>query len=444
MFGIDEYVKIMGQQVFLGPWSGAIPTLGAKQDYPLQTFPSYVLNIFEANPIAYACVDRRASLFAEARIKYRRLVAGRPGELFGLPSLSIFEEPWPNATTSDLLKIMLIDADLQGNGYIAERGNRLVRLRPDWVTLVLGVPREKPQSEMTGTDKSGFGNIDAEVIGYVYRAGGRGADYEKPVVLFPNEVAHFKPKPDPLNPYRGMSWITPVLRDIVSDKAASQHKQNYLEGGAVPSMVVKSPMEDPEKFRAFKEMFEEKHQGVENMFRTIFLGGGADATVVGSNMRQVDFKAIQGIGENRICVAAGVPGIVVGVAEGLAASTMNNVGEAKRYFGDLMRSEWRAACGALSTLVKVPGGAELWYDDRDIAFLKEDLKAEAEVQEKQAMTIAKLVEEGFTPESAVAFVASGDVTRLQHTGMVSVQLQPPGSTTQPSNNGKPPVATPTP
>jgi hypothetical protein len=38
----------------------------------------------------------------------------------------------------------------------------------------------------------------------------------------------------------------------------------------------------------------------------------------------------------------------------------------------------------------VPPGAELWYDDRDIPALQEDLKDEAEIQQTQANAIRTL------------------------------------------------------
>jgi hypothetical protein len=81
--------------------------------------------------------------------------------------------------------------------------------------------------------------------------------------------------------------------------------------------------------------------------------------------------------------------------------------------------------GSVAHLVEVPDGAELWYDDRDIPFLQEDQKDAAEVQSTNATSIKTLVDAGFTPESVTAAVGAGDLSQLQHTGLFSVQLQPP-------------------
>jgi phage portal protein BeeE len=160
----------------------------------------------------------------------------------------------------------------------------------------------------------------------------------------------------------------------------------------------------------------------------LFLGGGLDATVVGANLREASFKETQGAGETRIAAAAGVPPVIVGLSEGLEAATYSNYQLAMRRFADLtMRYLWRSAAGSLATLINVPGGAELWYDDRDIPALQENQKDAAAIQGRKASTINTLVTTGFTPESAVASVNAEDLTMLQHTGLFSVQLQPPGT-----------------
>jgi len=159
--------------------------------------------------------------------------------------------------------------------------------------------------------------------------------------------------------------------------------------------------------------------------------------VVGTTFRQMDFKTVQGAGETRIAAAAGVPPVIVGLSEGLAAATYSNYAQARRRFADMtIRPLWRSACSALSSIVPEPPLSRLWYDDRDIPALQEDEKDAAEIIQIQAATINGLVKEGFTPESATEAVISGDLSRLVHTGLVSVQLQPPGSTFDPSSNGK--------
>jgi hypothetical protein len=166
---------------------------------------------------------------------------------------------------------------------------------------------------------------------------------------------------------------------------------------------------------------------VDQAYKTLYTGGGADVRVIGADMRQLDFAITQGHGETRVSAAGGVPPIIVGLSEGLQAATYSNYGQAKRAYGDLfLRSQWRSLCGALAPIIDVPDNANLWYDAKDVAFLREDNKDLADIQTVQAATISSLISSGFTPESSVKAVLAEDFSLLVHSGLVSVQLQPPG------------------
>jgi phage portal protein BeeE len=123
----------------------------------------------------------------------------------------------------------------------------------------------------------------------------------------------------------------------------------FFENGATPNMIVSFDREmRPEQVRRFKELFDEGHAGLANAYETMFLGGGADAKVVGSDLKQIDFKVTQGHGETRIAAAAGVPPIIVGLSEGLDSATYSNYAQARRRFADMtMRPLWRNAAGSL-------------------------------------------------------------------------------------------------
>lgn len=401
--------------------AGLNQTLNQGEEKIGEDFAGHVEGIYKTNGIVFACMLARLALFSEARFQFRRRVLGRPGELYGTRALTLLEEPWANGTTGDLLTRMIQTVDLAGNFYALRtrkpgHPERLVPLRPDWVTIIRGDKKDNPHS------------VDAELLGYVYQPGGPGSG-ENPDFYLPNSVVHWAPIPDPLANYRGMSWLTPVLREIMGDQAATTHKLNYFKNGATPNLVITmNNKATPEEFAKWIDMFEEQHEGVANAYKTLYFGAGADAKVIGSDLKAIDFKSTQGAGETRIAAAAGVPPIIVGLSEGLAAATYSNYGQARRRYADgTMRPLWRSAAGALAPAVKVPNDAELWYDDRDISFLQEDRKDAAEIQSTAATTVKTLVDAGFTPESVIAAVEAEDMTRLVHTGLFSVQLQPAGA-----------------
>jgi len=380
------------------------------------SFNGFVEGVYKRNGVVFACMAARQLLFSEARFQYQRMRAGRPGDLYGTPGLSVLEQPWENGTTGDLLKRAIVDVDLAGNFYAVRRGNAIRRLRPDWVTIIAG--------SRTGSA------IDAEPIGYEYKEGGPSSS-EEPVMLLAENVCHFKAYDDPQARFRGISWLGPVLGDILGDQAATNHKSQFFENGASLGYVVTLDPEgtmNPDQFQRWVDKFRSGHEGAENAYKTLFLSRGADVKVVGTNLQDLDFKGVQGAGETRICAAARVPPIIVGVSEGLESATYSNYGQARRAFADLtMRPMWRMIAGALQSIVDVPSDSRLWYDDRDIPFLQEDLKDTAEIQASQAQTIASLIREGFTPASVVAAVQNDEWSLLEHTGLVSVQLQSPGA-----------------
>jgi hypothetical protein len=74
--------------------------------------------------------------------------------------------------------------------------------------------------------------------------------------------------------------------------------------------------------------------------------------------------------------------------------------------------------------VSVPDGWKLWYDDRTIPFLQQDALDDAKIKQTTANALGALVRDGFTADSSKRYMATGDVDLLEHTGQVSVQLQP--------------------
>lgn len=442
---LDDYVQLVQQFAYGGnsytiPGSGLNSTFpGAKQEPIGPSFRSLAMLGYKTNGIVFSCMGVRMRVGSEIRFQWRQVRTGKPGNLFGTAELAPLETPWPGGTTGDLVARAIQYADLAGNAFMVARRGGIKHLRPDWVTIILGSQNDP---DVTAWD------VDADVLGYGYQPGGAQAGRE-PVFFLPEEVAHFAPVPDPEARFRGMSWLTPIIREIMADKAATDHKLAFFENGATPNLVVKLDVPDVDTYSAWIEKLSKEHEGSFNAYKTLYLGAGADATVVGANLRQLDFKVTQGAGETRIAAAAGVPPIIVGLSEGLQAATYSNYGQARRAFSDAtMRPLWRNLAGSLANIMPVPGGAELWYDASDVAFLQEDVSDAADIQSTQASSIRTLIDAGFTPDSAIDAVTSGDLTQLEHSGLYSVQLQAAPAETQTQGlltgvpvpvNGKPPV-----
>lgn len=384
-------------------------------------FSGLTLGALQGNAIVYALEKERVNLFKQARPMWRQLRSGRPGELFSTPALDILRNPWPGGTTADLLSAMALTGDIGGTAFVIRRPGHLFVPRPDWVTIVHGSPR----------DTDNLWDADAEVLGILYQPGGQ-AGGRKAIPYLREEVAIFIPTlRDPLAPTRGMSWMTPVLREITADTAATSHKLMFFRNGATPNLVVTGVVPAAgQSLMDWTEKFNAKTQGIGNAYKTLFFTQGVDAKVVGNDLQQIDFKVVQGAGESRLAAAAGVPPVVVGFSEGLQGSSLNagNFSQAMRKFADLTgRPWWADAFASLATIVPPPPGAELFYDDRDIPALKDDIKDAAEVLALKTSAIRQLIDAGYEPDAVIDAINAGDIKRLAgaHSGLYSVQLQPP-------------------
>jgi hypothetical protein len=410
----------MFQQSMYGPgqmYSTTIP--GEKAEPVASTYLGYANGIYKTNSPVFSVSMARARLFSEMRFAFRTRGSSGGGNDLDLTSsaLDLLARPGgPKSaeTTQSMLTRMEQDVTTAGTAFLAlaEDGERILRRRPDWMEFILTAPVDQA--------------VEADIAGYRYTVGGPMSGGQVRYYL-PAECIHWAPIPDPEASFRGMSWLTPVIEEFQADKMATTHKRKFFENAATPNMImVAPPTLTPAQFQDFVRISNETSAGLDNAYKTLHVGGGMDPRVVGTNFQQLEFRATQGAGETRIASAGGVPPIIVGMSEGLSSATYSNYGQARRAFADTWGSnQWRSACAAVSPLVQVPGGSELWYDTRDIPFLREDVKDLATVQSQQMATINAALASGWSADSAKAAILAEDFSLLEHSGLMSVQLQAP-------------------
>jgi hypothetical protein len=385
-----------------------------------QISPSATVNagLYEGDGIVFSCESKRLMIFSEARFQFQRLQSGRPGDLFGSQELSVLEEPWPGASTRDLLMTAEFDVATCGNSYwVKDEAGYLLRLDPGNVKILT----EAVEDPITG------GRIGERLLGYAYMS-----DSKQMPVFSPREIAHYKPLASRWQ-FIGQSWMSAVLPDVDADMQMTEHKRVTLRTGANHKYVVSLDRTiSAENVKKFAEQYHALYDGAENSGKTLFLGGGADIKTITQSFADLSLAATQAATETRIAAASGIHPAVLGLSEGMSGSSLNagNYTAAKRNTVDsTMRPLWGAFAGAFQWLLSVPNGARLWYDDRDIAFLREDVKDLAEIQNKDASTINTLIMAGFDPDAVIDAVQAQDLKRLagKHSGLFSVQLQPAGA-----------------
>lgn len=414
---IDRVAQRYGSTFWEGEASPAAvltTTYGAPgNEAILPQIATYARDAYKGNGVVFGAILARLSLFSEATFAFQDLA---DKHLYGAfqsdgrssQALSRLESPWPNGTTGELLARMIQDVDLAGNAYIWNAGPLLVRLRPDQVTIV------SSEVELDG------GQSYREVVGYYWDPNPMATGPSPQAQYYDvSEVAHWSPIPDPEANFKGMSWMTPIIREVTADTALTNYKLKYLQNAATPNLLIKYKQKLlPETIDSLRERMSARYGGVDNAFKTLVLDQGADTTIVGNSLEQMNFTTVQAAGENRILIASGVPGIVVGSKEGLMAATYSNYQQAMRRFADItMRPLWRSACAALASVVSVPTGSRLWYNVADIAALREGEQEQANTLLIKSSAAANLVRFGFDPASVVLAIEGNDFSLLEHTGV---------------------------
>lgn len=370
-----------------------------------------------SNGLVFAVVRARASLLSEAVFRWRRLdgnYRAMEADLFSTSALN------PLSDSVDILTRIEYDWAQAGNSFWVKAGDKFNRLRPEWVTIVTGSNTNADNPELAA---------DAFEAGIIYRP-----NEGDPQAFLPGEYVRLSPYPDPVRRWSGMSYLRPILLDIESDQSSRLYTRSFFENSATPNMVIKFPPEvQKATVEAFKDLFLDRHLGSAQAFKTAFLGGGADPVVLGSSLKDLDQIATSRVVQSNICAASGVPPIVVNSIAGLEAATYENYNMAMRAFADLtIRPLWRLIAKRFQPmLTPVPRNSELWYDVSGVAALQQDARDDAQVIQMQASTIRSLVDGGFDPGSAVNAVTTGNLGSVVHTGLLSVQLLPPGSGSQP-------------
>jgi hypothetical protein len=316
---------------------------------------------------AHAVLDRRASIMGEARPTFQSYSNGKPTDLFSTRELEILKTPWVGGTWRQLVTICESDVAAGGNSYWIRRGAGLIRLNPDRVTIVVG------DFVIDGV------KVGSQLLGYVVQEQGTPG-----VVFEPGQIAHYRPGVSVSEPFRGESWLASVASDASSDVELTKYKGNYLKNGAMPSLAVMyEPTIDMAQLEQFVPQFAAKFTGSLN----------AGKVMQGSSLNAGNYTAT------------------------------------RRLFGDAkIRPLLGSFCESFAPLVAVPAGARLWYDDSGVSFFQEDVMDEAEIRSRNALTIESLIRGGFKPDVAARAVVTDDFSILEsgHTGLFSVQLQPPG------------------
>ncbi|KOG21797.1 phage portal protein [Streptomyces viridochromogenes] len=245
----------------------------------------------------FAIVDRTSNATALVDWKlYRKAKSGRDEDRIEVTShaaLDLWNKPNPFMPRQEFVESSTQHYDLTGETWwvIARAPGFKLPLemwpvRPDRIT-----PQPDPERFLKG---------------YVYT----GPDGQQ-IPLELDEVIQLR-RPNPLDPYRGLSPVLSILPDLDTSRYAAEWSRAFFINSAQPGGIIEVPqaLSDPE-FDELRARWNEQHKGVGNAHKVAILEHGkwVDRTI---SQRDMQFVELRGATADRVREAYGISKSAIG------------------------------------------------------------------------------------------------------------------------------------
>lgn len=336
-------------------WKAGRP-LASRQNLALLAEEGYRKNVLSA-----ACIWAISTSAAEPELIVERVKKDGTTEIAQGPDAealrALLETPNPEHSIYFFLERLFVDQQITGNWFFRKIRNNLglpVQLWP-----------------MRSEDMKIVPNANGWVERYTFGATN---------IAFPaKDVVHDPLHPDPQDDFWGMSPIEVAGRFLDIDNQAADFLRAFFTNNATPAGLLKLKAKvDPAERRRLKDLWQTEHSGTQGWQTTSVLDADADYEAIGTDMSKFSMEAIWNETETRICMAFGVPPIVVAAVVGLNRSTFANFAEARRAFWNDTLAPLYKRCGQrLTKGVAVEFGADLRirFDLSKVSALQENQDA---------------------------------------------------------------------
>jgi HK97 family phage portal protein len=288
---------------------------------PLDTSLESLQKYARRNELVYACIQKKAQAAAEPTLIVERKDAdGVFRKVEDHPFIAVWNKPNPYDDAESLMKSWVASENFADVVYLEKvmsRGGDLVELHP------LNPASVTPQ--------------------YVTQADGYALDY----YLYDNGLKQIKLYEDDVivrrrhaqgSIYDGVSNVSIALGAVDADVAMTDYVRAFFNNDGVPSgqLIVKDRRLSNEEAESLQQKWSRKFgRGGANRKGVVVLDQSAEFQKIGSNLNELASDSITGQIESRICMAFGVPPVLVGAFVGL-----QNVNQ-KASFEGAMAEFWR-------------------------------------------------------------------------------------------------------
>ena len=283
----------------------------------------------------------------------------------------LIENPNDHWTRQDQMHFRALHIILGGNSldkiiYVDNEPKELWNMRPDGIT-----PIPDRRNWLRG-----------------YRVKSKGGQELPP--LEPEVVIHAK-RPDPRDPYWGISSLRAVANVIDMDVQQVRWNRNLVDNDTVPSGVFSDPnIRTQEDRKRVKEAMKRAFSGPVGAREPMVLSNGAQWLQMGISPRELDWVESRSFTVGEICAAMGfLPARFIN-----DAATYNNLKHAIKY-------EWDNGAmpiiGFIANAMTLRLGVKIFPDLSGIAALREDIH-------KSADSFAKFVSATVPPQTAAGLL----------------------------------------
>ncbi|MFJ4682051.1 phage portal protein [Streptomyces sp. NPDC088789] len=246
----------------------------------------------------FAIVDRTSNATALVDWKlYRKAKSGRKEdrtEVTSHAALDLWNRPNSFMPQQEFVEASTQHYDLTGETWW------VIARRPG-VTIPLEMWPIRPDRMTPVPDRDTF------LKGYVYTS----PDGEQ-IPLELNEVIQLR-RPNPLDPYRGLSPVLSILPDLDTSRYAAEWARAFFVNSAQPGGVIEVPvhLEDRE-WDEMRERWAAQHKGVSNAHRVAIIEHGAKWSDRTISQRDMQFVELRGATRDAIREAYGISKSAIG------------------------------------------------------------------------------------------------------------------------------------
>ena len=283
-------------------------------DEPDADYYSYAKQGYEKDQLVYACIRELSLAASEPRyLIENRNKNNEPYEVTAGPLVDLLNKPNANQDFYSFLDQMVIHLHVTGNAYVYKERSQsgkvmaLYMLRPDRVTIKSGI-------------KEGIEQYDYSIEGYTYH-------------IQKEDIAHMK-LVNPTNDIYGLSPLQVIAPVINLDLSIIQYAKAFFLNAGVPSgmLKIKRRINTQEEANNIRRTWRSQFSSPGNFHNLAIMDEDATYEPLAAPLTDLALGDLRDTVETRICMAFGVPSILVGAVIGLDRATYANYKEARKTF----------------------------------------------------------------------------------------------------------------